>query len=92
MRLIPELSIDREDVATYIHVYEEATLFITTTNGLISLITVQNITENEYVELFFDIYKGECYYMCLNEKTFDGNIDYINKLYLELTAELSSKT
>ena len=92
MRLIPELSIDIDDVATYIHTHEEVTLFVTTTNGLISLITLEDTIANEYVELFFDIYKGECYYMSLNDKPFNGNTQYINNLYLELTAELFSKT
>jgi hypothetical protein len=95
MRLITELSIEDEDIKTYIHTYEDATLFITTTHGLISLITCEDVIANEYLELFFDIYKSECYYSLLNDEPFkcsETNMKYINKLYLELTAELFNKT
>lgn len=92
MRLIPELSREEDDVATYIHTYDEAILFITTTNGLISLVTFEDIIANEYVELYFDIWKGQCYSMLHNNKEFNGDTSYVNSLYLELTAELFSKT
>ena len=92
MKLIPELSREDDDVETYIHTYEDTTIFVTTTNGLINLVTFEAIVENVYVELYYDVYKGECYDILHNNKKFNGNTFYVNNMYLELTTELFSKT
>jgi hypothetical protein len=85
MKLIPELSYEESDELTYIHEYLGSTVFITTTNGVITSITFEEMSKCRYIEIYFDEYECECISMLCNDKPFYGNINAINRIYDELT-------